>query len=756
MKKICYALALFTTFGLAQSTPDMDSADSFAPMVEPEINLTSHQATIVLDGVLDPAEWQNAAKLSNFSETFPGDQSRPPIDVRGMMAYDQEHLYLAFEVKDDPANLRYSLRDRDQIWQDDYVGILLDTYGDGAWAYFLFSNPLGVQGDSRFVTSGGEDDGFDIIFESEGQINAEGYTVEMAIPFRSLRFPDREEQVWRVNFWITHPRDSRRTYSWAAIDRDTPCFLCQYGTIRGITGIQPGRKIELLPAIVGSQAGQISDDDDPKSSFNNEDPDLDLSLTAKYSFSSNLTADVAINPDFSQVEADAAEIDVNTTFALFFPERRPFFQEGSDLFSSWVDVFYTRTLNNPLAAGRITGRFNRTSIAYIGARDRNTPIILPFEERSDLVGASKSVSNILRIKQTFSEDSFFGFTATDRRLDDGGNNTVGGADLRWQLGGPVKQWRIESNWVFSHTEEPKDTALTDDVNGDFFDDGKLTADFDGESFNGNAGYISLERDGRNWISDFDYWHYSPRFRADNGFIRQNNIRRLTFFEGLILRPNTNWIDQFFPQVFGGYEWNFQGTRKDRYIVPAIDLSTKGQTSLYLQYLYSEERFRDIEFKGIRRYDVNVNSNFSNVLRFRASMSSGRFVARGEDVPVLGRGYNVFFSATFKPLPQLNIEPRWSYARLLDPTNNDATLFDGYILRTRVNYQFTRRLFLRLVAQYNDFSDRFELDPLISYKVNPFTVFYLGSTVDYSDFGAPDDFVQTERQFFFKFQYLIRP
>ncbi len=241
---------------------------------------------------MDDSGWLGAAKAENFSENFSEEKGKPRVNMYVLVTYDDANFYMGFFVEDDPGKIRASLRDRDEMWQDDYVGILLDTYGDASNAFFIFSNPLGIQGDSRFSSSGGEDDSFDLIYQSEGRITESGYQVEIAIPFRSLRFPDREEQTWRATFWITHPRDSRRQYTWAAMDRDNACFLCQFGTLTGIRGVRPGKSAEFLPSVVGNQAGELLNSDDPTVGFNNQKINGDVGLGVKYSFSSNLTADL--------------------------------------------------------------------------------------------------------------------------------------------------------------------------------------------------------------------------------------------------------------------------------------------------------------------------------------------------------------------------------------------------------------------------------------------------------------------------------
>ncbi len=353
---------------------------SFEPLIQPVVNAEPASGEITLDGELDEPAWKHAIVVTRFSELWPGDRTEPPIDMEARLTYDDKNLYVAFKVYDDPSRIRRTLADRDNIWQDDYVAILIDTYGDNSWAYFLASNALGVQGDSRIVNGGDEDESFNIVYDTEAKITDFGYQVEMSIPFRSLRFPDGERRSWNVNFWVTHPRDSRRQYTWAAIDRNNSCMLCQSGQISGFENISPGKNFEFLPALVGGQSAALLDGDNPNSGFEASAINVEPSLGIKYAFNSNLIADATLNPDFSQVEADVAQIDVNEPFALFFPERRPFFQEGSDLYETPIQVVYTRSINAPAVAGKLTGRFGRTGAGYLGAEDSDSPIVLPFEE----------------------------------------------------------------------------------------------------------------------------------------------------------------------------------------------------------------------------------------------------------------------------------------------------------------------------------------------------------------------------------------
>lgn len=737
----------------AQTYPaTADTAGGFAIQEKPSLEVSRAPGPIVIDGALDDPGWQGAARAIGFSENFPDERARPPVESEVLVAYDEEHLYLGFIARDDPKAIRTSIRDRDQMWQDDYFGILLDTYGDAAWAYFLFANPSGVQGDSRFSTSEGEDDGFDIVYFAEAEITEDGYQIEMAIPFRSLRFPDRPEQAWRATFWRTHPRDSRATYTWAAMARGDPCFLCQFGTLTGIQGVEPGGALELLPSVVGSQSSRIEDIEDPDSGLESEGFEGDIGLGVRYAHASGVTAEASLNPDFSQVESDVAQIDVNETFALFFPERRPFFQEGSDLFGTYFDVVYTRQINDPDVAGKLIARMGRTNVAYLGGRDENSPILLPFQERSFVGVAGPSVSNILRARQTYGESSYLAGLLTDRRFEDGGGaGTTYGVDGVHRF---LDDFRLEYQLLGSQTTEPDEPGETSELEDLTFDGGDHTAAFDGESFSGFAQYLSFEKSGRRWFSDFDYWASSPTFRTDNGFEFRNDFRRASVFEELNFYPESSWLDQITADVYASRDWTWDGERKIDFIEPTVEMNLKGQTFVEFGPEWGRERFRGIDFEGLRRWFLYVQSNFSDPFRFSIFIDRGRAIARNEDPPVVGEGTDVELTATIEPWQRLLIEPSINYSDL-HTLEGDEEIFSGYVFRTRTTFSFSRQLFLRLVLQYDEFDDRFNVEPLLTYKINPFTLFYVGSTQEYHAYEDPNQVVQTSRQFFAKFQYLFQ-
>ncbi|MCF7804688.1 MAG: carbohydrate binding family 9 domain-containing protein [Candidatus Marinimicrobia bacterium] len=731
---------------------ETDSTE-FEPKFKPTVTIAPTTSSIKIDGQLTDAGWKDATMATGFSEIEPGDNIAPLVQTEVLITYDHANLYVAFRAYDDPEDIRVTLQDRDNMFSDDFVGIFLDTYGTQTWAYEFHSNPLGIQGDGR-MTQIREDMSFDVVYHTEGMVTEDGYQVEFAIPFRSLRFPEKKNPVWRITFFRNHPRESRHQYSLAAVDRDNPCLLCQLGYLRGIEGISPGRNLELLPEAIVTQEGYLDDNEDPNSHFINKSVDAEASLGLKYSLSSNSTIDVTVNPDFSQVEADPAQIDVNTTFALFYPERRPFFQEGSDLFESWMDLVYTRSINDPSLAAKLTGRFDQTSVAWIGGRDEHSAIILPFEEQSKYVGGEdriRSTSNILRVKRTFAEESHVGLLATDRRFDPGGSESVVSGDFNHRF---LKNYRIQTQLTISQTQEPNDTSLTSDIDDIQFGDKNYSVAFDGESFTGHAIYASFERHARLWDFDLNYRDYSPTFRAGNGFITQNNRRFIGGWTDWEKYLNIAWVDRIEGGFNTAYIQNYDGIAKDQWFVPYFNATLTKQTHFNISYVMSRERFQDIVFSGIRRVNINVNSNFSQAMTAGFYVGTGRSIARNEEPPVLGKQFDVSFWSTIKPTQHLTIQPEVDYSQMKHPVT-DSTLYDGYIVRARFNYQFTRELFLRLFVQYDDFDNNIDFDPMLTYRINAFSVIYLGTTHDYHDFGTSADYVRTSRQYFLKFRYLFQ-
>lgn len=756
----------------AASIPDLSA---FTPNKDLVFAIFKTQGGPRIDGRLDDTVWRSAVKLCNFAEISPGDNVKPAVETEAYFAYDENNFYAGFVCYDNaPENIRATITDRDAIFDDDFVGIIIDTFCDQQNGYEFFVNPYGIQGDLR-RTQNNEDTSYDTVWRSAGQITDFGWTAEFAIPFRSLRFPDQENQSWGLHVLRIRPRDSREQHSWAPISRDQDCLFCQAGRISGFEGINNGKNIELLPYVIASQSGGIEDHDNPYSSFKNEDAAGDAGFGLKYGITPNFVTDFTYNPDFSQIEADAAQIDVNNTFALFYPERRPFFLEGSDIFNTDITAVYTRSINDPVLAAKLTGKSGKTTVGYIMAKDNTTPYTVPFEEQSQLTVGGESYSNVLRIKRDVLNDSYLGALVTDRRAAGGnGSNTTFGADARIRFN---ENYTAQTQLLGSYNEEPDDASLTEDFDSLTFGGKKqYNSLFDGEKYSGYALTTSFNRSARHF--EFSTWYndYSPTFRADNGFITANDWRMWGAWAGYIFRTDENKICEIIqPQFNWGRELNHEGVFKDTWYQPSVWIRFRKQTSAWVSYLWSEERFHDVLVPGIRRWQGNADTKFNQYVTGGMWWRIGRSVVRDEN-PRLGYERNLEFWATVKPTAQLKLYLEYARYRLeeLRSRRDQQTgewlalsgdeIYDVFVLRSRLTYQFSKNLFLRVVGQYVDNSKYLTVDPLLSYKINPFTVFFVGSSHSFNEYN--DDpgtsviepsrpYIETDRIFFVKFQYLFR-
>ncbi|UCC43645.1 MAG: carbohydrate binding family 9 domain-containing protein [Candidatus Zixiibacteriota bacterium] len=729
----------------------------FTPTYNPELTLSKTINHIKIDGRLDDAEWAGASRADNFAEHYPGDQTRPPVETEAYITYDEDNLYVAFVCHDAPGTIRASICERDKIPNDDYVRLCLDTYGDAAWAYVFYVNPYGIQNDAMWASLGGEDIGYDLIWESAGIITDSGYQVEMAIPFASLRFSREGNQIWKVDFWRNHPRDVQSEYSWAAYDRDENCWPCQWGTMSGISGVTPGRGIEITPAVVGYQSGALGEGSS-QGDFVNDDAKGDMSLWAKYGISTNATVEMTLNPDFSQIEADAGQIDVNTTFALFYPERRPFFQEGNDIFRTPMRTLYTRAINDPEFAGKATVRLGRASIGYLIAQDRRSDIYLPSGERSFRVPSGRSTSNILRIVQTVANGSQIGLVVTDQRFEGGRSNSTITSDGRFRI---APSLRAVYQVSVSHVSESFDTELTGFIpNPDSLWDGKHTRAFDGESFWGSRNYALIRWWTSDWNVSIDYMAAHPAFHDYIALVRQNDYHNTQTVIGHFIRPETGLFETINPHIRADAEWDWDGKRKHTtYELCLWTRLRKAQASFYSQFVGTSENFGGKQYDDTWYVYQDATFSISDPVQFYAAVTYGHRIARRQET--LGRILDLNLSLDLKLNDRILVQQWMDYAHANDIESGDE-LFDGFIWRTRLNYQVSKPLAVRLVVEQDGFYETWRVDPLLTYRLNPFSVLYAGITCNYQRLettvlneSSSYSTRLASRQFFVKLQYLFR-
>jgi hypothetical protein len=605
-------------------------AEKMETLKDPTVEAERFYESITIDGNLEEESWGRATGTDYFIEIDPGENIMPSEKTKVKVGYDESNLYVAFWASANPADIRASYQKRDRAWGDDFVAIFLDTYGDANVGTMIGANPYGVQLDAK-NDGNNDDESFDLIYESQGRITDSGYQVEMSIPFSSLSFPEQEVQEWKVGFYRSLPREKRAQIVWGGFDRTDPCFLCQLGTLTGIRDIKQRGSLEFLPAIVGSQASAL----DANNTLQKGDINGEASLGIKYSFSSDRFAELTINPDFSQVEADEQQVDVNTTFALYFQEKRPFFNAGNDLIDTWINPIYTRSINNPKIAGRIINRGQKLSWYMLSALDENSPYTIPGEEQSFSEMGGQSFSNIFRMKRTLNDGSFYGVLATDRRMaNNNGSGSTVGFDTRYRLN---KKYQIEFQTVFSKTVEPNDSLLVD---GSFFgDDYSFT--FDGESFTGNAVELELRRDTEHWNLEMGYDHSTPTFRAENGFVSSNNEQRLYMESVWIYSPNT-FLNKFVGGFYTGINQNFDGEIKRQSTFIFSNFKLPKQTNINGNFNYTSfRRFKETNFKNLWKIGTNINSKITKSTSIYFGGNYGIQLATFLEVPETGYSFSFY-------------------------------------------------------------------------------------------------------------------
>ncbi len=761
------------TSSVSQKTTIKFSPNSFNSIEIKKYNNTN----IKIDGELNEAVWKKIEKFGNFAEVSPGDNSRPDVETEVMMYYDDENLYLGFICYEkDMTKLRKSLCERDKMFSDDFCGLFLDTYNEGRQAYELFVNPCGIQGDLLWTTPGNEDDTFDMIWYSAAKVYNDKWTIEIAIPYKSIRFPDKKLQDWQIQFLRIRPRENRYQYSLMALSRDDPTLFTHACKIKGVEQIKGGKNFELLPYVIGTQTGAITDNSNSNSEFKNEKPEGDFGFNLKYGITSNITADVAVNPDFSQIESDAGIITVNNPVAYSFSEKRPFFLEGANIFNSPVFVVYTRSINNPFLATKLTGKIGKTEFGYLSAYDKNTSFIIPFAQSSDVISTDRtSLSNIFRVKQTLKNESYIGFILTDREVNKEGpfslkllnfdsyrNNksqflNVDGYNRAFGIDG---KFQFLDNYILDFQVMKyvtKEINYPQYDNSGTFDHGKYTNALDGEYYTGFQNYAILTRSARSWNYNVSYRDISPTARRDNGYLGNNDFREIASWQGYMFYPDSKTFLRVQPE-FNAYIRSFyDGTPREQFLRPNIWIQFSNQMNLYSGFmLVNNERFGGIFHEGARRGFINFNINTFKLITLGGYIEIGKYIIRSDN-PYIGYGRDIEFWSTFKPLNNIVIQNNYTYYELSKGYRGEM-IYAGYIFRNTTSYNLTRDITARIICEYNTFSGSFYLNPLASYKPNPFTIFYFGFTNMFNDTDTPNGqpkYILSDRQFFLKMQYLFR-
>lgn len=756
-----------------------------------------------IDGKLDDEIWKQATVLKDFYQVQPGDNIAPSKPTEVMLGYDAKFLYVAFRCFDEPDKVRATFSKRDNIWNDDYVGILFDTFNDQRKAYEFNFNPLGIQADGIWTDGAGEDFSPDIVMESKGMVTSDGWTVEVAVPFKSLRYVAGKDKLWGAHFWRRNKRFNNELSMWMPLNRDQSNWLSQAGHLAGFDGISAERTLELIPSLTLSETGKRKPSfpgtlapglADPGRMVN-EPVKFDPGLTGKFTITPTVILDFALNPDFAQVESDQLVVTANQRFPIFFEEKRPFFLEGKDIFNTQIAAVHTRAIIDPDLAVKLSGKVDRNTFGLMVASDNGPGNFSP-EER--LTANSRFIDKnaligIVRLKRDIGKaDSFIGFLGTSYKFVDRYNH-LGGFDGRSRID---KQTTF--SWQFLATRTRR--LFFDPDEGRVVDRAR----------NGFIYAVNLDKSGRHFGYNISGVGRTLYYRADVGFNRRTNSNAYNVFTRYNSEPKPkakliSW------RVYNALAFNFdwQGRSQVLNNESQLQLSFPRQSYFGVGMDHGYERLIEEEF-GPRRApghncvvindctffgpDNERSSPNRGVYFFAGSTLSKKYsfsmfgnrrwhdfdfdfgagpkfprvsppaLLFGQGAPLdPGPGDFVHFDVQFNYVPTSALNATLSYSR--DKLTRDDTglvAFNSNIVSLRTTYQFSRFVFARGRVDYDSIGSNVKAQFLFGWTPNPGTAFYVGYNDDLNRNGfspltgqLEPGFRRNGRTFFIKMSYLFR-
>jgi len=720
-----------------------------------EIHISRASGPIEVDGALGDPGWSGAARVDTFYETNPGDNVTPNVKTVAWLTYDDRFFYVAFELSDpDPKRIRAPLGDRDQLASyTDYGGVMLDTRNDGKTAFEFLVNPSNLQFDAISSDASGEDPSPDFYWDSAARIGPNGWTLEIRIPFSSLRYDRADPQTWGILLYRNRMRDFRYQILSSKLPRNSNCFVCHEQKLVGLTGLPAGNHVVLAP--YGSGRQNRSPEGALGSRLVDQGADWEGGLDAKWIPNADTAIDATINPDFSQIESDVAQITANERFALFFPEKRPFFLEQLDLFSTPIQAVYTRTITSPRWGLRSTGEAAGTLYTLLVGEDRGGgSVILPGPEFSGLAPQDfSSRVAIGRARHDFG-NSFVSFLLTDREIEGGGgHNRVFGPDFLWR---PKDTDSVRGQFLLGDTRTP--------------DRPDLAAEWNGQDLDAHAAYLNWDHATPTWDWYLEYTDIGDEFRADLGFLPQVGVRNGYFQGGRSFYREAGLFRRIRPYLRFRDTRNTDGDLVLREADPGFNLQGFWYSSISVEYQSQRIRVGERLFDS-NHYMVSVRMSPAQWLG-----GVGLDLTIGDDVDFdnarPGRGATVGLQATLRPTDhlelQLNGNRRWLDVSPTGSGPRDQRLFTAEVARLKATYTFTSRAFLRLIGQRirNDFTpalytfpvperdESFTGSALFAYKLNWQTVLFLGYG-DERALSEADRLEPASRDLFFKISYAFQ-
>ena len=727
---------------------------------DPPLTITKTTAPITIDGDLSDPGWKNALRFDTWYETNPGDNTEPKVKTVGWITYDDHFFYVAIESFDpNPSLIRAQLGDHDAISgnSDDFGGVIIDSRNDSKTALEFFVNAAGTQYDASQDDSSGEDNSPDFFWDSATRRTDHGWNLEMRIPFSSLRYQNKDPQTWGIILYRNMPRERRYQFFTHKLPRGVNCFVCSFNKVGGFTSLPNGGHLVTAPYVSARQVGERREPDVFGSGLKNKAAEGDGGLDLKWTPNEHTALDGTLNPDFSQVESDVAVISTNERFALFFPEKRPFFLERVDLFSTPLQAVYTRTITSPRWGARGTGTFGASNYTLLVAQDRGGgSVILPSAFGSGFADQEfESTVGIGRVKRDFGKNSFVSFLGTVRESEGGAHNRVFGPDVTWR---PNSSLTVTGQFLLSDTRTP--------------DRPDLASEWDGRTLRDHAADLVTSYQNPKVDLYVENKDFGKDFRADDGFIPQVGYRSHYLETGYTVRPN-GFFNRIRSYFFTEYDTLKDGSSLDGallYRLFSAGFGADGKFRSFSRWRYAIDTVRNGEdvFTRKRVYfeeDFAVNHVLPSV---------GINGWGGDEVDFannrLGKGANVNLSASLRPSDRFSISLtnglRWLRVRPEDAPA--ARLFTSQVERVRGQYMFTPRMFVRAVVQ-NQHTNRdaalftssvprhggsLATQMLFAYQVNWQSVLYVGYG-DLRDVTDTDHFDLGSRQVFMKLSYAFQ-
>ena len=708
-----------------------------------------HKAEITIDGSLDEAEWNSALSVDLKFEVEPGENIASPVTTQARIFEDSENLYVAFTAHDpEVKRIRAYLSDRDNIDNSDFVSIKLDTFNDSRRAFEFSVNPLGVQADSIIdERTGTTDDSWDAIWHSAGIVTDKGYIVEIQIPFKALRFEDNQKaKTWGVEFNRSWPRDVVHQISNHVKDRNISCDLCQMLSVQGFRSAEAPSNLTVIPGITLLKSDERSLAD--LQGWQRGETKSRGSLDFRWGISPNTFLNATINPDFSQVEADALQLDVNNLSSIFLTEKRPFFLDGADYFNNWSRLVYTRLFEEPELGIKFTGKSNEHSYGVMSIEDKHTNLLFPYEYGTELLKLEnqESKANIFRYRYDLGDNGNIGTTLTSRSSD-GFQSEMLSVDGKLWLGQSdfVKFQLISSETDFSEEILAIKPQLSPKVSD-------------------NAYSLNYTHSSRDWDWLVTYHQFGEDFRADTGYVNFSNWTRKSFTgrRKWYAADSDSWWRLF--SVHGGWHdtqeidgTNIENGYELNFVVEGVYESAFGVDFFNFENTFIDsslvsQPFTDFDLKS---QDVWLEINLFTALGVELEYAWGDDIDYGSSQPA--KVDTIISSFDYQLSQQINTELEY-IRESLEVFNN--RLYTIELKNFRIAYQIDENSFLRLTFQSRELD--FANDPtpseflasqlIYSYKVNPFTLFYFG----YSDKFLTDintfDLKKTDKTLFMKFSY----